>query len=81
MIIVQLFVSPWLGSAVREKLQEARPPFERIVEFNQGRKLEMRVYTSGTSFKGYGLEKRQKHPTRRNMGAFEKEVNLDIRCH
>ena len=62
-------------------MQEARPPLERIVEFIHGRKLEMRVYTSGTSFKMYGLEKRQKHLMRRNISAFEKEVNLDIRCH
>ena len=47
--IVQPSVIPWLGKAVRENLQEARPPLERIVEFIQGRKMETRVNTSGRS--------------------------------
>ena len=48
-IMTRIIAQPWLGGAVREKPQEARPPLERIVEFSHGKNEETRVYTSGTS--------------------------------
>ena len=42
-IMARIIAQPWLGGAVREKPQEARPPLERIVEFSHGRNEETRV--------------------------------------
>ena len=44
---------PGLGGAVKEKLQDLRPPLERILSVIQGRKEDTRVYTSGRSFFKY----------------------------